>query len=96
MSASHGQATGADALLRWSVHRRMEREIGRLEANGTTVIRLEPGGVARRAMGLRAMAEDRSSRVVESAYEETRRRIASDPLFARLGGAVRAASVATG
>jgi hypothetical protein len=42
------------------------------------------------------MAEDRSSRVVESAYEETRRRIASDPLFARLGGAVRAASVATG
>jgi NTE family protein len=96
MSASHGQATGADALLRWSVHRRMEREIGRLEANGTTVIRLEPGGVTRRAMGLRAMAEDRSSRVVESAYEETRRRVSSDPLFARLGGTVRAASVATG
>ena len=96
MSASRGQATGADALLRWSVHRRMEREIARLEANGTTVIRLEPGGGARRAMGLRAMAEDRSSRVVVSAYEETVERVSSEPLFARLGGTVRAASVATG
>jgi uncharacterized membrane protein len=74
----------------------MEREIARLEANGTTVIRLEPGAVARRAMGLRAMAEDRSSRVVASAYEETVQRVSSDPLFARLGGTVRAASAATG
>ena len=32
MSASHGNAHGADGLLRRSVHRRMEREILRLEA----------------------------------------------------------------
>jgi NTE family protein len=94
MSASHGHATGADALLRWSVHRRMEREIARLEAKGTSVIRLEPGPVSRRAMGLRAMAEDRSARVVEVAYEETVRRVASNPLFGRLGGSVRPAAVA--
>jgi NTE family protein len=94
MSASHGHATGADGLLRWSVHRRMEREIARLEANGTSVIRLEPGAVTRRAMGLRAMAEDRSARVVDAAYGETMRRVSSDPLFARLGGSVRPVSSA--
>jgi NTE family protein len=92
MSASHGHASGADGLLRWSVHRRMEREIARLEATGTSVIRLEPGSVSRRAMGLRAMAEDRSPRVVEAAYEETLRRVASNPLFDRLGGSVGAAA----
>jgi NTE family protein len=89
MSASHGHAIGADGFLRRSVHRRMEREIGRLEANGTSVIRLEPGATTRRAMGLRAMAEDRSVRVVEAAYEETARRIAGNPRFAGLGGPVR-------
>jgi NTE family protein len=94
MSASHGHATGADGLLRWSVHRRMEREIAQLEANGTSVIRLEPGSVSRRAMGLRAMAEDRSAQVVETAYQETLRRVSSNPLFGRLGGSVRPAAAA--
>jgi hypothetical protein len=36
-------------------------------------------------MGLRAMSEDRSPRVVEAAYEETRRRISETPLLATLG-----------
>ncbi len=34
MSAAHGSANGADGLLRRTVHRRMEREIARLEAAG--------------------------------------------------------------
>ena len=64
----------------------MEREIARLEAAGTAVIRLEPGTESRRAMGLRAMAEDRSPRVIEAAYEETRRRSSPRPFLASLGG----------
>jgi hypothetical protein len=36
-------------------------------------------------MGLRAMAEDRSPRVIEAAYEETRRRLQSAPFLATLG-----------
>jgi len=92
MSASHGHSTGADGLLRWSIHRRLDREIARLEAAGTLVIRLEPGARTRRAMGLRAMAEDRTPRVVEAAYEETLRRASSNPIFAALSGSVRRAA----
>jgi NTE family protein len=89
MSASHGNAYGADGFIRRSVHRRMEREIMRLEEAGIAVIRLEPGGESRHAMGLRAMAEDRGPRVVEAAYEETRRRIISTPFFASLATPAR-------
>ncbi len=92
MSAADGRAPGPDGLLRWSVHRRLEREIARLEARGTSVIRLEPGPAARRAMGLRAMAEDRSPRVVKAAYVETMQRVASDPRFAPLGVSKRTAA----
>ena len=63
----------------------MEREIARLEGAGTAVISLEPGPESRRMMGLRAMAEDRSPRVIEAAYEETRTRILASPLLASLG-----------
>ena len=80
MSAAHGSANGADGLLRRTVHRRMEREIARLEAAGTAVVSLEPGAGSRRAMGLRAMAEDRSPRVIEAAYEETVDRILDTPV----------------
>ena len=85
MSAAQGSVNGADGLLRRTVHRRMEREIARLEGAGTAVISLEPGPETRRAMGLRAMAEDRSPRVVETAYEETRQRILASPFLASLG-----------
>jgi NTE family protein len=93
MSASHGRSARPDSLLRWSVHRRLEREIGRLEAQGTRVIRLEPEMATRQAMGLWAMAEDRAPRVVEAAYEETRKRVLSSPLLMSLGqpGATSAA-----
>jgi NTE family protein len=86
MSASRGRAASPDGLLRWSVHRRLEREIAHLEAGGTTVVRLEPGPETRHAMGLWAMAEHRAPRVVETAYEETRSRVLSSPFLAALGG----------
>ena len=85
MSASHGNAYGADGLIRRRIHRRMEHEVSRLEAEGVAVIRLEPGGESRRVMGLRAMAEDRGPRVIEAAYEETRKRIRNTPFLASLG-----------
>jgi NTE family protein len=92
MSAAHGNAAGADGLLRRTVHRRLEREVARLEAAGTPVISLEPGPESRRAMGLRAMAEDRGPRVIEAASEETRKRILSTPFLADLGHTEPAAS----
>jgi NTE family protein len=85
LSTAHGHANGADGLIRRTVHRRMEREIGRLEEAGTAVISLEPGHESRRVMGLRAMAEDRSPRVIEAAYEETMHRISTTPFLAHLG-----------
>jgi len=92
MSAAQGNANGADGLLRRTVHRRMEREIARLEESGAVVVRLEPGADSRRAMGLRAMAEDRSPRVIEAAYEETQRTICSTPVLASLGERITSAS----
>ena len=85
MSAHQGNAYGVDGLLRRGVHRRMEREVARLERAGTTVVSLEPGAETRRVMGLNAMAENRGPRVIEAAYEETRRRIHSLPFLATLG-----------
>jgi NTE family protein len=93
MSAAHGNAHGADGMLRRSVHRRMEREVARLEESGTAVIRLEPGGESRRVMGLRAMAEDRGPRVIEAAYEETRKRVLDIPFLASLGHKARISAV---
>lgn len=92
MSAARGAANGADGLLRRSVHRRLEREISRLEDAGTAVVSLEPGPESRRAMGLRAMAEDRSTRVIEAAYAETVDQIDGSPLLASLGAPIAAAS----
>jgi NTE family protein len=92
MSARRGRAIGADGFLRWSVHRRLEREIARLEAQGTSVIRLEPGPEARHAMGVWAMAENRAPQVIEAAYEETRKRILSSPFLAAIGTAAPAAA----
>ena len=92
MSAAHGSANGADGWLRRTVHRRMEREVARLQMAGIPVITLEPDADARRVMGLRAMAEDRSPRVIEAAYEETRRRVHSSSFLATLGSPEAAAA----
>lgn len=92
MSAWRGRAVGADGFLRWSVHRRLEREIARLEAHGTAVVRLEPGPDSRQAMGVWAMAERRCRQVIEAAYEETRRRILSNSSLSAIGSARPAAA----
>jgi NTE family protein len=70
MSADLGLVRGPDAMVRWAAHRRLLREVGKLEAAGTTVVRIEPGRSARAAMGLWAMTENRSDRVVRAAFAE--------------------------
>ncbi|MHB1518260.1 MAG: patatin-like phospholipase family protein [Acidimicrobiales bacterium] len=65
-----------DALLRWTAHRRLEREIRKLEASGSRVVRVEPVASEIASMGLRPMEEARTVRVVEAAYQQTLRRIA--------------------
>jgi hypothetical protein len=70
----------------------MEREVTRLRRAGTPVLCLEPGTESRRAMGLKAMAEDRAPRVIEAAYEETRREALASSFLASLGEATPAAS----
>ena len=70
MSAAHGASRSADAGMRWAMHRRLEREIRRLRAEGTTVVRFEPGPRTLAVMGLNAMAEDRSAAVVEAARHD--------------------------
>lgn len=73
MSAANGRAATLDALYRYGVHRRLEREVRKLRATGTKVVRIEPGPHALAAMGLNAMAEDRSDRVVQAAFVEAGR-----------------------
>jgi NTE family protein len=71
MSAAHGRALSADAAMRWSAHVRLEREVRRLRAAGTEVVRIEPGRRALAAMGINAMADDRAERVVQAAFLDT-------------------------
>jgi NTE family protein len=73
MTAAPGQLKGAEAMLRWAPQRRLEHEVNRLESSGSSVVRIEPGETTRTAMGLRAMAEDRSDRVTRAAYTEVAR-----------------------
>jgi len=70
MSAAHGRSGHADAPMRWAMHRRLDQEVRRLRARGTEVIRFEPSAATLDAMGLNAMADDRSDAVVEAAYAD--------------------------
>jgi NTE family protein len=70
MSAAHGRAGQADAAVRWAMHRRLEQEVRRLRARGTEVVRIEPSARTLAAMGLNAMAEERTEAVVEAAYAD--------------------------
>ena len=92
MSASRFPSRRADALMRWSAHRRLEREAASPQAAGSKVIRIEPGPRCLDAMGLRPMDENRAAKVAESAYQETLRRI-DKGLFADLPAS---ATVSTG
>ncbi len=51
MSAPRPLLGAADSLLRWSAHRRLEREARRLERAGSVVVRIEPGASSPRRHG---------------------------------------------
>jgi NTE family protein len=70
MSAAHGRSGRADAAMRWAMHRRLEQEVRRLRARGTEVVRIEPSARTLAAMGLNAMADDRTEAVVDAAYAD--------------------------
>jgi hypothetical protein len=57
-------------MVRWAAHRRLQREVARLKAAGSKVICIEPGSRSLAAMGIWAMAENRSDRVVRAAFSE--------------------------
>jgi NTE family protein len=77
MSATRFPLGAPDALLRWSSHRRLDREQRRLERAGTVVVRIEPGGASMNAMGLQPMSNGRSDRVTAAAHAETVQLIAT-------------------
>jgi NTE family protein len=84
MSAQRFPMSTADGLIRWSAHRRLEREARRLERAGSVVIRIEPDASTLEAMGLRPMGNDRSDRVHMAAYAETVRLVAEGGIPDRL------------
>lgn len=73
-----------DDPIRWTHHRRLMLEVRRLEAAGTTVVRFEPDARCVTAMGMNAMASDRSERVVQQAFLEAGRLSARPGVSARL------------
>jgi NTE family protein len=84
MSVAHGRAFTADSPLRWSAHRRLEHEVRRLRRGGTAVVRFEPGRRTLSAMGVNAMADDRSTRVVGQAFLDGGRYAGTPAIAARL------------
>lgn len=67
MSAAHGRSRTPTAAFRYAAHRRLEREVKRLRGSGTEVVRFEPGRATIEALGLNAMADDRSPEIVTAA-----------------------------
>ncbi len=84
MSAAHGRSLSFDGPMRWVAHRRLEQEIRKLTSAGTTVVRFEPGPRCLVAMGLNAMAIDRSDRVLQQAFLEAGRRASRGHVAERL------------
>lgn len=60
-----------DSAFRWAAHRRLQREVRRLERVGCVVVCIEPGPSSLRVMGLNPMSELRSDRIVSAVFEET-------------------------
>jgi NTE family protein len=86
MSAARGLARTPDALVRRAAHRRLELETRRLRAGGTEVVRIEPGPRVLAAMGINAMADDRSDRVVRAAFLDAGGYLATGRVARRLAG----------
>jgi NTE family protein len=89
MSAAHGTSRRPDAAMRWSAHRRLEAEIRRLRAQGTTVVRFEPSADTLAVMGINAMADDRSGAVADVARRDAAAHAASEASARRLAPLVR-------
>jgi NTE family protein len=68
--SSHRWHPAPDVAIRWSAHRRLERECQQLRRKKTDVVCFEPGHRSTAAMGINAMATDRADRVVQSAFLE--------------------------
>jgi NTE family protein len=83
MSASRGRSLGADAPLRFAHHRRLRSEVRALRSAGMQVVVFEPDRALQATMGLDAMAEDRSDRVLRQAFFDAGAR-ATGPLRQRL------------
>lgn len=84
MSAVRGQSSGPGQFMRRSAHLRLDAEVRALRAEGTSVVRFEPGPHSLRAMGLNAMASDRSERVVQQAFFEAGSYAATNKIRGRL------------
>jgi NTE family protein len=65
-----GWQPSPDAAVRWSAHRRLERECQKLRGKGTHVVCFEPGRRSTSAMGINAMATDRADGVVQASFLE--------------------------
>jgi len=70
MSAAHGRMRGADAAVRWALHRRLDQEVQRLRRSGTQVVRIEPKSSTRAVMGVNAMADGRAAEVAQVAKSD--------------------------
>jgi len=86
MSAPRGRArgTGASGALRWAAHRRLERELGRLRAAGTQVVRFEPNTATLAAMGLNAMDPGAAAPAARAARAATSRYMTKARIVERL------------
>lgn len=84
MSSAHGRTRGPDAAIRWATHRRLDQEVRRLRQAGTEVVRIEPTASTRAAMGMNAMADDRSADVARAAQADVTRYLAAPRVAARL------------
>ena len=84
MSAARGRSLTLDAPMRRASHRRLDHEVRRLRSGGTDVVRFEPAHRCLAAMGVNAMAANRSDKVVRRAFFEAGRRASRDQVAARL------------
>jgi NTE family protein len=84
MSCVRGLSSMPDAAFRLWAHRALQRELRGFTRRGIPVVAFEPGRRALNVMGINAMADDRSARVVQAAFLEAGRRAASAGAGSRL------------
>ena len=70
MSARRGTRS-IDVPMRWHARRKLDREVQRLRAAGTPVVRIEPGAAVVEVMGMNPMDDARTVPVVQQAFFDT-------------------------